>query len=299
VDVSRNSGRWLVGLSLAGAVLGWGWAWVGIRDVLRHYEPGPLALGRYLIASLALLPLWACRGAKWPAARDLPMIVAMGLLGFTFYNLGINAGEKTITAGTAALIAACIPVMVTIGGRIFFSERLTSAGWAGVAVAFAGVGIITASAEGGLRLSSGALLVLFALVCAAGYGLLSKQFLTRHGWVEATTWAVWAGTVGLIPAGSGLREAVAAAPVSATIQVALLGIIPGAVCYALWNFTISRVPLAQVASWMFLIPAASVALGWLLLQEIPPPLVLVGGIVTLAGVFLVNVRGNLKTGGIP
>lgn len=293
--MNQSSGRWLLGLSLAGAVLGWGWAWVGIRDVVRHYEPGPLALGRYIVASLTLLPLWAFRGAKLPAVRDVPWIFAMGLLGFTLYNLGINAGEKTVTAGTAALIAACIPVMVTIGGRIFFSEKLAPAGWAGVAVAFCGVGIITASAEGGMRLSVGALLVLFASVCAAGYGLLSKQFLARHGWVEATTWSVWAGTLGLVPSGGGLWSTVAGAPIVSTFQVVLLGIIPGAVCYALWNFTISRMPLAQVASWMFLIPAASVGLGWLLLDEMPPALVLVGGMVTLAGVFLVNARGNLQS----
>jgi len=297
--VNRRPGGWLVGLSLAGAVLGWGWAWVGIRDTVRHYEPGQLALGRYIMASLALLPLWASRGMRLPGMRDLPWVIAMGLLGFTFYNLGINVGEKTITAGTAALIAACIPVMVTIGGRVFFWERLAPMGWAGVGVAFVGVGIITYSAEGGLRLSAGALLVLCASICAAGYGLLSKRFLAKHGWVEATTWAVWAGTLGLIPAGGGLWGSVATAPISATVQVVLLGIIPGATCYALWNYAISRVPLAQVASWMFLIPVASVALGWLLLDEMPPPLVLVGGSVTLAGVFLVNARGNMQIGGRP
>lgn len=286
----------LVALSLAGAILGWGWAWVGIRDAVQHYEPGPLALGRYIVASLTLLPLWGVRGARLPPARDLPMIAAMGLLGFTFYNLGINAGEKTVTAGTASLIAACIPVMVMIGARLFFSERLAAGGWLGVLVAFAGVGIITASAEGGVRLSPGALLVLFASACAAGYGLLSKRFLSRHGWVEATTWAVWAGTLGLIPAGGGLLSAVASAPVSATIEVVLLGIFPGAVCYGFWNYAISRTSLSRVASWMFLIPAASVGLGWLLLEEMPPGMVLVGGIVALAGVFLANARGNLQVG---
>ncbi|MCC6353601.1 MAG: DMT family transporter [Verrucomicrobiae bacterium] len=297
--MSRGSDLWLVGLSLAAAVIGWGWAWVGIRDVVRYYEPGPLALGRYAVASLALLPVWIRGGARLPRARELPMIGAMGLLGFTFYNLGINAGEKTITAGTAALIAACIPVIVTIGARLFFAERLTRVGWIGVMVALAGVGVITGSAEGGLRLSRGALLVLFASVCAAGYGLLSKRFLARHGWVEATAWAVWAGTLGLIPSGGGLRAAVAEAPISATVQVVLLGIFPGAVCYAFWNYAIARVPLARVASWMFLIPVASVGLGWLLLDEIPPPLALIGGLVTLLGVFLVNARGGLQAGGAP
>lgn len=290
--VDGKAGRWLVILSLLAAVLGWGWAWVGIRDTVRHYDPGALALGRYIMASLALLPFWFLRDRPLPCARDLPIVGAMGLLGFTFYNLLINVGEKTITAGTAALIAACIPVMVTIGGRVFFRERLTSAGWMGVGIALFGLVVITASAEGGLRLSMGAVLVLLASVCAAGYGLISKRFLSRNGWLETTTWAIWAGTVGLIPTGGGLWDAVVTAPLFATVQVALLGVIPGAACYALLNYAISKMALVKVASWMFLIPVASIALGWLLLDEMPPPLVLVGGMITLAGVFLVNTRGE-------
>lgn len=41
---------------------------------------------------------------------------------------------------------------------------------------------------------------------------------------------------------------------------------------------------------------ASIMLGWLLLDEMPPPLVLVGGTINLAGVFLVNTRGEIQCG---
>ncbi|MCX7044988.1 MAG: DMT family transporter [Candidatus Sumerlaeota bacterium] len=291
------SERWRVGLSLAGAVLGWGWAWVGIRDTVRFYEPGPLALGRYLVASLVLLMLWTWRGARLPARRDWPIIAVMGLLGFTFYNLCINTGEKTITAGAASLIAASIPVMATLGARCFFAERLTAAGWAGIAIAFGGVAIISVGAEGGVRLSYGALLVLLASVCAAGYSLLNKRMVARYAPLEITAWAVWMGTLGLMPTGLGLLDALRSAPLSATLEVALLGVIPGAACYALWTYAISKVSMARVASWLFLVSVAAVALGWMLLGELPPLMAFAGGFITLLGVFLVNVKGHVSAGG--
>lgn len=290
--VSNKSRNWLVTLSLLVTILGWGWAWVGIRDTVRFYEPGPLALGRYLVASLVLLPIWLKRGARLPARADVLPMFFLGLTGFSVYNLAINAGERTITAGTAALIAACIPVLVTLGGRFFFAEKLTWQGWLGIFTAFAGVALTTAGAEGALQLSHGALLVLGAAVAATVYGLLNKKMLKKYPPLEVTTWAIWAGTLGLVPTGLGLPAAVQQAPWSATVKIAFLGIIPGALCYALFSYAISQVSIARVASWMFLVSIASVVMGWLFLNELPPLMALVGGSITLAGVYVVNAKGH-------
>ena len=273
---------------------GWGWAWVGIRDAGRHYDAGALALGRYLVASLVLLPVWVWRGAKRPARSDLPVIACMGLLGFTLYNLSVNIGEQSITAGTAAFIAASIPVMLTLGGRAFFNERLTPVGWVGVMVALTGVGLISIGAEDRIQLSYGALLVLFASVCAAGYGLLNKRLLARYGSLDLTTWAIWAGTLGLVPTGRNLVGTLRHAPLASTLTVILLGVLPGAICYALWSRAMSATSLSRVSSSMFLVPLMSVGLGWLMLGEVPAHLALVGGMVTLGGVFLVNTWGHAR-----
>jgi drug/metabolite transporter (DMT)-like permease len=243
---------------------------------------------RYIVASLVLLPVWRWRGAQRPALRELPAIGAMGLLGFSVYNLCVNAGEQTVTAGTAALIAASIPVMKAIGARWFFGERVSLQRWTGVLTALLGVGIIAAGAEGGVKVSAGALLVLVASVCASAYTLLTKKFVARYGALEVTTWSIWAGTIGLIPAGGGLPAQIQAAPSEATATVFLLGLIPGALCYTLFAYALARMPVAKIASWMYGVPVAAVGFGWWLLHELPPPAALVGGAVTLSGVWLAN-----------
>ncbi len=292
-DASRALGFWAVIASLIISITGWGWAWVGIRAVVHEFPPGPLALGRYLVASAVLLPFWWMRGGGWPDRRDWLRVVAMGLLGFTFYNLAINAGEKTVTAGAGSLIAASIPVMLTLGARLFFGERLLPAGWVGTAVAFAGVAIITLREEGGLRLSTGALLVLAGSVCAAGFGLLSKDLLRRHHPLNVTTWAVWAGTLSLVPTGLDLGSVVRTSSTEALWTVVLLGAVPGALCYTLWSYVLAHWSLSRASSWQFLIPLASILLGWIFLGELPAPSALVGGAVTLSGVYLVNRRGRV------
>ena len=54
------------------------------------------------------------------------------------------------------------------------------------------------------------------------------------------------------------------------------------------NYCVSRMPMARASSAQFLIPLTSVAMGWFFLGEVPPHLALVGGGITLVGVFLVN-----------
>lgn len=282
---------WLL-VSLAGATLGWGWAWVGIRAAVPEYGAGPLALGRYVVATLVLLPFWLARGARLPQRRDWPAVAVMGLLGFTFYNLAVNQGEKTISAGTAALIAACIPVIQTIGGRFFFQERLTPAGWTGVALALGGALVTSLGAEGHFDFSLGAWLVLAGAVALSSYGLLCKRLLRRYRSLDITTWAIAIGTLGMLPFGLDLPAAVGRASPAATVTVVLLGVLPGALCYALWAVAFSRLSMARVSSWQFLIPLAAIAFGWLLLHELPPQAALIGGALTLGGVLLVNLKGH-------
>jgi drug/metabolite transporter (DMT)-like permease len=56
----------------------------------------------------------------------------------------------------------------------------------------------------------------------------------------------------------------------------------------------SRMPAARAASFLYVIPVMAYVIAWLWLGEIPTLLSVVGGVVTLAGVLLVNVRGRRR-----
>jgi len=49
-------------------------------------------------------------------------------------------------------------------------------------------------------------------------------------------------------------------------------------------------PAARAASFLYVIPVMAYVIAWLWLGEIPTSLSVVGGVVTLAGVLLVNIR---------
>ena len=281
--ISAVFSRFKLPLAVATGVLAWSTAWVCVRAAGVDYAPGQLALGRYLIASLILLPLFWARKPRF-ARRDWPRIVGAGLFGFTLYNLGINAGERLVTAGAAALIATTIPILSTLSAQLFLGESVGPRAWWGSGVAVAGVALIAWGEAGGLGFSPGAAWVLGAALCAAIYNTLQKPLLQRYAALDVTSAAIFCGTLLLLPLGGGLVGAVRLASPQATLNLVLLGAFPGALGYVVWMWCLAQMPVARLMAFLYLVAPLSILMGWIFLGELPSPLALVGGGLALAGV---------------
>ncbi len=71
-----------------------------------------------------------------------------------------------------------------------------------------------------------------------------------------------------------------------------LGLFPTAIAYVAYAYALSRMPASRTASFLYLVPALAFLIAWIWLGEVPPALSVVGGVVTLAGVLLVNRRSR-------
>src|SRR5918911_630926 len=174
-------------------------AYAAIGAALAHYSPGPLALLRMLVASAALAVYAALSGMRMPEVRDLPAAVLAGLFAFALYNVALNYGQLTASAGAASLIIASIPIFTALLAAAFLSERPDALGWSGIAVGFSGVALITVGEEGGFGINAGALLVLLAAVSASVYFAFQKPYLQKYGALPFTAYAIWAGAALLTP----------------------------------------------------------------------------------------------------
>lgn len=278
-------------VAIAVALLLWAAAFAGIRAGLESYGPGQVALLRFGTASVTLAIYAVFKRMRLPDLRDLPSITLAGLLGITIYHTALNFGEMTVTAGAAALLISSVPIFTALMSAVWLGERLTLWGWIGIVVSFAGVALIAFGEGGSLRFEPGALLVLCAAVSASIYMIVSKKPLRRYSALEFTTYAIWAGTIPLLIFAPGLVEQVPGATTEATVAVLFIGVFPGAVSYVLWSHALSKMPASLLATFLYFQPVNAIIIAWLWLGEVPAVLAVIGGVISLAGVAIVNTRG--------
>ena len=295
----RHTGR-LWGMSLSTliaaliTVLSWSSAFVGIRAGLEAYSPTHVALFRYIITSIVLAVYMALTGRRLPAWRDWPGIAVTGLFGITYYNLALNYGQVVVPSATASFLIASAPVWLALLASFIFRERLQIWGWIGIGISMAGVAVIALGNAGQLSFAPRALVVLSAAFATSIYSLGQKKYVAEYGALSCTAYAIWAGTLFLLPFGGGLFSETLAAPFSATAAVIYIGLVPGAIGYVTWSYVLGQVPAARAGSFLYLVPALALLVAWLWLGEVPSGVSVIGGILVLAGVIVVNRLGKVQ-----
>ena len=272
-------------------LIAWASAFAAIGVALEGYTPGQIGFSRFLVASVFMAGLALAGKIRVPQRADLPRIGLVALLGIPAYNLLLNYGKQTVSAGSASFIVNIGPVFAALFSTWLLRERVRPWAWAGMAVSLAGVGII-AFAERGLSLNTGTILLLGAAVAQSLYFVVQKPLLVRYSAKEIVAYSFWLGTAVLALAAGGLPAAVALAPARATGVLLYLGVFPSFLGFICWSYVLARLPASRAASLLYLIPAVTIGIAYFWLHELPRPVALGGGGLCLLGVVVVNTLGR-------
>jgi drug/metabolite transporter (DMT)-like permease len=263
----------------------WSSAFVGIRAAGDDFSPAPLALGRLTVAAIVLGAVVVARREPLPHLRDLPLIVLCGLLWLGAYSVLLNAAERRVDAGTAAMLVNVGPILIALLAGWLLAEGFPATLFAGCAIAFAGVAVIAAStSEGG---GSGSLGVAFCLLAALGYAggvVTEKVALRRVSALQTVFLACVTAAIACSWAAPSLAHEAGDAPGSNVAWIIYLGVFPTAVGFMTWAYALARTNAGRLAATTYLVPAIAILIGWSLLGETPPALAFLGGAICLLGV---------------
>jgi drug/metabolite transporter (DMT)-like permease len=281
------SSRSLPLIAIAVTLVLWASAFVAIRDLADSFRPGALALGRLAVGAICLGMVALRRRAVLirPARSDWWRIVAIGILWYAVYMVALNAGERRIDAGTSAMLIQLSPILIAVLAALFLGERFTPWIVLGLALAFAGVVVISLGSAGDS--SRDVLGVLLCLVSAVGYAIslvLQKPLMSRLASVQMTWMACTIGAAACLPFAGELVHDIRTAPLHATLWMIYLGIFPTAIAFTTYGYALSHMSASSLGITTYLVPVITVLLAWAWLGETPPGLAYVGGVLALAGV---------------
>jgi drug/metabolite transporter (DMT)-like permease len=283
-------------------VTAWASAFVAIRWVGRSFRPGPLALGRLAVGAAVLGALLLARRTRSPAAwvrptwREWRLLALCGLVWFATYNVALNAAERRVDAGTSAMLVNVGPVLLALLAGALLREGFPRWLLAGAAVAFAGAVLVgLASAHAARADGAGVLLCLLAAVGYAVGVLAQKPVLRRLPALQVTWLACCAGAVCCLPAVPQLVHDVAHAGAGPLAGLLYLGLVPTSLAFSTWAYALARMDAGRLGVTTYLVPPLVVLMGWFLLDEVPPALAVVGGVVCLAGVAVSRRRSRPRS----
>jgi drug/metabolite transporter (DMT)-like permease len=275
-------------------VIAWASAFVGIRAVGEDLSPGALALGRLLIGTAVLGVLLAGRGWVPPNRREWTLLAVCGVGWFAIYNVALNAAEQHLDAGTTSMLVNTGPILIALFAGLLLGEGFPRWLLAGIAVAFAGVLLIGVATRGAETDTLGVVLCLVAAVAYAAGVVAQKPVLRRLPALQVTFTACAIGALCCLPWIGALADETGRAPVSSILGMVYLGVVPTALAFSTWAYALTRMEAGKLGVTTYLVPPLVIVMGWLLLDEVPPALALVGGGVCLAGVALSRRRGRVR-----
>lgn len=277
---------WLPVAAGAVTLVMWASAFVVIRHVAHDVSPGALGSGRLLVAALVVLPLVLRRGWVRPTRREWVLLAAGGVGWFGVYNLALNAGERHVDAGTAAMVIQVGPVIVALLAVPLFGEVLHRWLVVGMLVGFAGVAVIARGTS--TDADASVLGVVLVLVAAAMYAvgvLTQKVLLRRLPSVQVVLVSFVVGAITCLPFSSDLPGIVAEGG-SELWWIVYLGVFPTAIAFTTWAYALTHTDAGTLSLTTFLVPLIATGIAWVTIDEVPPTLTFLGGALAIAGVLM-------------
>jgi len=274
----------------------WAFAFPVIKIGLKELSPINLTIMRLFIVCLVFFIILILHSKKLSKFQknDIPTLFLLGFIGVVLYHLALNYGEQYISAGSASLIIATIPLFVVILAVVFLSEKITLNIILGIAFSLSGVIIISIFGNEDITLEIrylyGALAVLLAALVGAGYTVAGKKLLQRYSPLSLTMYAFLIGSIGMIPfITPSLIKEVGQMSLAGWGAVLFLAIFPTVIGYVLWYVVLEIKAASEISIYLYFVPILSTIIGYFLLYEKITLLFILGGALVLLGLYIVNV----------
>ncbi len=272
----------------------WSMNYIGARSAVGHIGGHQLALGRWALAFLIMLPFcWQELRDRWPQWRgEIPLMLLLGALGMWICGAFVYIGAQTTPAVNIGLLYALAPVLIAVLSVRLLGEKLSWAQVAGAALAIAGVLVILfkgALAHAlALELTSGDLWIAVAALAWVAYSLLLKGRPSVLGPFARLTAITGAGVLVLLPftavevAVTGLAE-----PSWRVLGlIVLVAVLPGVGAYQSYSFVQRELGAARTGLILYLGPIYAALTAWALLGEQPHWYHALGAALILPGIWL-------------
>ncbi|MSS97223.1 EamA family transporter [Staphylococcus aureus] len=280
-------------LSYLFTIILWGSAFPMIKIALNDFSAESLSAFRLILATIILLPFVIIKKLPTPELRDIPVIFILGFCGFVIYHTALNFGETLISAGISGILVSTTPIFSSALAYIFLKDHFSKWNWLSSLVAFIGISIISISKDDYTTINVlGVLIILLASFSESLYFTFQKKYIEKYGFIAFTLYTIMASSPFMLIFIPEIINDIHGATFTSIVSVLYLAIFPTIIPYVLLAYIVKSVGVSDATMSLYLTPIVSLLLSYLLLDELPTTLAIIGGLITLLGVSLCNFFQN-------
>ena len=260
------------------------------RYLAGNADPLTLAILRWGIGFLCVLPVALILRVRWPRRSDWFGVAGLGLCFFGLFFILYNLAISYTTAARASLALSTLPLQTMLVGALLGVEPLTPRKSMGVGIAV--LGVFAALASGLAAAPPGAwrgeLIMTGAVLCMAFYNVWSRPFIERSSALGFLAAGMGSGAAALVLIGVLTNRMVVLDSFGVPQWIAglYLGIAGGALAFILWVLALQRTTPTRVATTMTVNPIAAALLATQLVGEPVTPGLIAGLVAVFAGIWI-------------
>jgi len=261
---------------------------LAVKIAVGESSPAFFAVMRFAVVALLLLPFFRIRRP----GRDTVIASLFMCLHFVllFISLSLSQGVGPVVIGLQLLVP-----FAALLGAVFRGEYLSFSAVLGIVVAFGGV--VSLGFDPIVFEHIDALLVVFAAACAQACATL---FMRRLGGLHPLHLQLWIALLGLplialASAAVGGRMEFVPSTTPAFVIALLVAVTCGSIAgHGGLFYLVQRYPLVLSTSLTMAVPFFATTMSAIFLDEIITPRIIMGGLITIAGVSLIQFGKYLK-----
>ncbi len=283
-------------------VIVWGASFVATKVALQYTSPDVVVWMRFTIGVIILgIAVLVRRKFVLPNKWDWLYFALLGFLGITFHQWLQSNGLVTAQATTTAWIVATTPIFMALLGWLALKEKLSWLQVGGIFLSTLGVLLVVTHGNlsqllGGKFGNVGDFFILISAPNWAVFSILSRRGLKKY---PATLMMFFVMAFGwlfssIIFLSQGGIAQIGKIPWDGWAGIVFLGVFCSGLAYIFWYDALQTLSAAQTGAFLYLEPVATLIVAVLILGEHLILASMIGGVLILAGVWLVN----RKNGGV-
>lgn len=279
-------------LALCWCCFFWGSTWIASKEGVKHMPALQLVAIRQILGGSVFLLYFLITKAPWPNKRQWRNILILSVLNFMLSNGLSTWGVKYISSGLGAIIGSIFPLWIVIIS-FFRGEKISWRATLGLVVCFLGICVVFYDYLNDFlnpEFQFGIILSIIATFTWALSTIYIKENNTNFNPYFNIGLQMLISSVVMFSVCeiSGISMPISEIPAIAWYSIIYLVVFGSVLTFIAFIYALEHLPREISNLYAYINPMVALFFGYLLFNESLSTTIIIGGLITLFGLFMVN-----------